>query len=156
MLIDPEDLTQQEVQTLGERYGLSQECMDDLLEGGSKFKAQVLASIRKMKKLVDTPDKWLQGVWAKKANDENVKASSAEACKFCMSGALIHAMPEPEVRDSGDYLLLRERCFDVFRDKLGEQHGFISLYVWNDMDDRTHDDVLRLFEAVLENKAYQK
>ena len=90
---------------------------------------------------------WCRGVNAKSERGKWASLASPRACKFCASGAIQRAGIERGASEE----TISEAC-----QQLGIQASFQSIAVglvdFNDTVARSKQDVLRLFDAVLDKK----
>lgn len=105
------------------------------------MKAQLAKDLRAAKALIDTPDKWTKGVWARDADgaDVSVDDVSAAVC-FCSFGACKMAVGF-------------DNCVDDMMLALGgaipEGSAAVSTPSFNDHPDTTHADVMALFDRAI-------
>lgn len=86
---------------------------------------------------------WCQGAYAKAADGESVSACGPCATSFCIRGAVLAASPmDYPVRVSA-YILL-ENAVEQITQSPGD-----SLAYYNDAHDRTHVEVLAVFDAAI-------
>jgi hypothetical protein len=84
----------------------------------------------KVHELLDTPDKWTQGVYAKDSYGSEVDFNSEAAVCWCLQGAITHRYTS--YRDE-------EGVFEDIQARLG-----VHLVDWNDKDGRTLDEIRAL------------
>lgn len=92
----------------------------------------IAASLEQALSLIDTPDKWEKGFYARTKRKMPTSYQSACAASFCAEGAIM--------RSCGI------RCWEVL--KFFEEQNKIScgdIVSWNDSLSRTHDQVLEAF-----------
>ena len=97
-----------------------------------------LDALKAVRALLDKPEKWTQGAYAKTRSGIYVASSSPNACKWCLSGAInraTQAAPKP--------VLLATRLQSILIDKVGRAK---SVCGWNDKDERTYEDVINLLD----------
>lgn len=87
--------------------------------------------------LIDTPEKWEQGTWARDADGNPTHATRPEACAFCISGAVLRV-----VGDGMHATLI---------DFISKANGGIERFpgVWNDAEGRTHAEVLAALDCAI-------
>lgn len=99
----------------------------------------------KARKLIELPENWIKGTYARNKNDTAVGLESKSACKFCLSGALIRANIEGQTGTVGfnggeaentvrDISLVKMNCSHVH---------------FNDRHRTEHKDVLALIDAAI-------
>lgn len=97
---------------------------------------QLADNLRAAKALIDTPEKWTKGAFARGRHGFSVDVSSPIATCFCLRGA-VHA-----VTGNG------RRTRDVFS-ALERAVGRRGLAQWNDRISRTHADVMAAFDQAI-------
>ena len=92
----------------------------------------------KAKALIDTPEHWCKGTFAKSAKGREVSTLSALARKFCPWGAILRAAES----DPG--------CFeDEALGILESQTGTNNIALVNDAPETTHPMIMRLFNKAI-------
>jgi len=106
-----------------------------------------------LEKLRD-PARWTQGEYARNADGKGLKnpKSSAAVC-FCSMGAILSA---PEAGIAVEYPLGRVfhvfyKAYEVVQTVLGG--GGVNISKWNDAPERTHAEVVAMFEKAIEMTA---
>ena len=102
---------------------------------------EVVDLLNKARKLIETPDRWCQGDFARDEKGESVITVSPEACKWCMIGALEKAADTLSLDSSLAYSDAREF--------LSVAVGESILSWWNDIEGRTHTEVLQAFDRAI-------
>ena len=92
----------------------------------------------KVRELLDSPEKWIQGEFAVDASGHPVSEISPTACKWCLSGAVYHCYPSDPL------------CTEV-RSKLKSHlspgpNQYVNLASWNDSPDTTWEMVKDLLD----------
>lgn len=87
--------------------------------------------------LLDSPEKWVQGVYATDKNDTSCFPYNQEACRWCLAGAIIRCYG---IRNcwSASYGRAIDKLRKLIRKNISD---------WNDAPGRTFDEVRK---AVLE------
>lgn len=100
--------------------------------------------------LLSRPGAWTQGALARDAQGVEVGTHAPEACCWCATGAVIASM---EGYDAGDHDDVWE--FEIAVEYLNEALGFrcqtddLLTEEWNDDLERTHEDVLQMFDRAI-------
>ena len=93
--------------------------------------------LRAARALIETPERWCRGAWARSAHRRPVLEASAKACSFCALGAVNRVAPSWNLR--------------------GQAHGalfhslpkFPSVHQFNDARSTTHADILALYDRAI-------
>lgn len=94
----------------------------------------VVAELRAARALIDSPEKWTQGAFARRADSEHAcSIRDVGATRFCAAGAVVRA------GGGGD-------ATAALREATGH---FGGLYAWNDAPERTHAEVLAVFDRAI-------
>lgn len=88
------------------------------------------------KALIDTPEKWTQGWYAKDANGKHISDQSPDATCFCSIGAMWAVAHEIQFVD--DALVFLGRATRP------------AIPTWNDAPERTHAEVMDAFARAIE------
>lgn len=83
------------------------------------------------KLLIQEPENWIKGAFARSAKGRKVNIQSPKACRFCAYGAMLHL--DGSV---GAYQLLNELTHE-------------GLIAFNDAPDTTHPMIMRLFDKAI-------
>lgn len=86
--------------------------------------------------LIAKKSRWIKGFMAFNKQNRGVDATSLEACKFCVLGAIRHV--------AGEWSPLEERCRERLESVIGD--GFIATF----NDNHTHAQVLAVFDKAIE------
>ena len=86
-------------------------------------------------RLIEKPENWLQGDFAKNQFGEIVASDSNEACQWCLLGAFEHVLKADEIGDA----------YSFFPDENGFTGSFM---VFNDT--HTHAEVLALLKSAID------
>ena len=89
------------------------------------------------KALIQAPENWIKGKFARSAKGRPVRLDSPKACRFCAYGAVMHAADRTTV----------ETTLDADR-LIGEQTKS-GLIPFNDAPSTTHPMVMRLFNRAI-------
>lgn len=104
-----------------------------------------------IKSLIDTPEKWTKGAFARNKNYEVVQASSKDACCFCLAGAFRMACRANVAPIAG------KRAYDTIIKKI-EQKGrrarrdhdrYKTIFSFNDHTRTTHKDIMRFLDELI-------
>lgn len=106
----------------------------------------VSQTLEKAKSLIDAPEKWTQGAWARGAKGGRVTFYHSEAACFCAQGAIMKAAyyhqvdgPMPSINKAKDALL----------SAINLNANEISIHEWNDSLYRTHEEVMEAFDKAI-------
>ncbi len=110
-----------------------------------------MKSREKMKDILQKPENWNQGSLWRSRNGSPMhtiwtEPESLECQSFCITGAMYYCYPNEAERESARGKITVE----IRKMTLASQEGFtdeFSLSSWNDMDCRTHAQVLGVLEA---------
>ena len=94
--------------------------------------------------LLDTPDKWTQGLAARDANGDSVYSSAPEAVCWCLEGAICKVFRETNRPWSKPYFKMKRALTRVLKD------DYIS---FNDKPTTTYEDIIN---ALKQAKEYLK
>lgn len=89
--------------------------------------------------LIDTPDKWLKGHWARDADGGQVFPTNPDAVCYCLVGAIRACDGGTPVRSLVATVI--EELFDS---------RFYQTTVFNDHPTTTHADVMRVLDTAIE------
>ncbi len=108
-----------------------------------------LEVLKSARKIIENADNWTQGVLARKADNSNCKVADAEACKFCMVGAVLKAadIGEPTLAEPNKYLF-----YDQLYRRLSQYLGVADadrMYLGKFNDESKHEDVLAAFDRAI-------
>lgn len=96
---------------------------------------QTVEILKAARALIDTPEKWTRGVYARDLAGGDVHPSDDRAVCFCSKGALMR------IAGLGD-------DYTKAREKLSEHVG-AYIVQFNDDPERTHPEVLAAFDAAI-------
>lgn len=99
-----------------------------------------LKTLKSARALIADPAHWTKGELARDANDDPIRISSLNACKFCSLGALSRAVGVEDFWDTGAFVASRQALMATIN---GE-----TVWVYN--DNHTHAEVLKLFDDTIE------
>lgn len=91
----------------------------------------------KVRELLDSPEKWTKGGFARTPEGEHVFPNHAQAVCFCISGAI-------------DFCYSGEKRYAVYR-QLNEKIAakqWQDIYAWNDAPERTYEEVKALVDEL--------
>jgi hypothetical protein len=98
--------------------------------------------LRAARKLIERPESWTQGTWARSANGSELPREKRDRAKsYCQMGATFTACSNLGVGGK-----VAERCLLLLRD--AEQTE--NLAEWNDAFERKHGEVLEAFDRAIE------
>lgn len=89
------------------------------------------------KALIDTPEKWTKGWFARSANNRRVRQGSNKACRWCVVGAVGVASGSSGSCAARALAALRECCSEDF------------IADFNDDPATTHADIMALFDRAI-------
>jgi hypothetical protein len=92
--------------------------------------------------ILENPDHWTKGCFARTAGGGEVDAEDAVAKSFCVHGAIIAAA-------GGFDVPFRNEALNLLRTAASPSSGFPG--GWNDAPSRTHADVLAAFDRAIES-----
>ena len=95
----------------------------------------------KIKELLDKPEKWTTGSYARDYNRWSVVSSSPEATCYCLAGAMRKCYPLYEER-----LQVSRKLIDAIT-AIPKMH-FSCIESYNDYPDRTFDEIKQLVETL--------
>ena len=111
--------------------------------------------LTKARHLVREPKWWIQGNDAKTQNGVRVHCFDPKAHCFCMTGAISRA-----VHDLGyNGWTTEPRAFEAMTESLkivGYEVAMFTMFMWNDMPERTHNEVLKAFDDTIESLKQQQ
>lgn len=93
--------------------------------------------LRAARKLIERPDAWIQGKYARNQAGDPVNPNDPDACKFCGNGAIIRARGSVILRSAGFAAFALDRAIGA------------SFIPWQDAPGRTHDEVLHAFDRAI-------
>lgn len=116
---------------------------------------QVIQILVEARKLIDTPDKWCQNSLAK-SDFGNVEVISPIANRFCLNGSIVKArLVLASKYPLNQFEFASQKAFEYIEDHIEKKYGNSYSYYssrWNDDKNRTHEDVMRLFDEVIEGQ----
>ena len=89
--------------------------------------------------LLDREERWTQGVYATDALGYTVDLRSAAACRWCLSGGLLHCYT-----NDASYLAAERKLIEAFR-RLHPDY-MLGLAAWQDKKGRTLAEIRQLLE----------
>lgn len=100
--------------------------------------------LKQAKELISKPEFWIKGTNAADSDCVSTAIASAYACRFCMNGALLRITGF----DGSESI----RAYDDARNALVRVIGNNdSMHRFNDKPETTHADVMRVFDAAIED-----
>ena len=116
------------------------------MESGVLRDMEAVEILKRARALIETPDKWVRGAFARDADGFPVKHLSDAACKFCARGAFLRA---------ANASVLDNHPAEIFLDRAhsGKRRSYVSL---NDAEETTHADILALFDRAIEKAEASK
>jgi len=95
------------------------------------------------RKLIEKPENWTIGVMARDARGNEVPIDNADACKFCMLGAIRRADLEQQSALKAHEVVL------PLATAIMERYGSTSIARTN--DSVSHEEVLSIFDKAIKN-----
>ena len=103
--------------------------------------------LTKARHLVREPKWWGQDAAARTQSGKRVHCFDPKANSFCMTGAVARA-----AHDLGHVGWTTEpMAFKAMTESLKIDGRGVSVFRWNDMPERTHDEVLKAFDDTIES-----
>jgi hypothetical protein len=98
--------------------------------------------MQKIASLIDSPDKWNKGSFARNANGDIVHYYAEDACSFCLMGAFWKTYREHQIHNDAVYagLNILRNAVRSYCVKLPQSYGY-DISVTNDHPDVTHTDI---------------
>ena len=96
--------------------------------------------LRAAKALIDTPDKWTKGEFARTKTGRKCKVESSRATCFCSLGAIERIPARP-------FTVSALRGRQMLKDVMRRDNITIPISVFN--DSATHDEVMKLFDRAI-------
>jgi hypothetical protein len=95
----------------------------------------------KLKELLSSPDKWIQGHYALDAEGDVIDAQDPDAVCFCLQGAIRRCYNDGKepYRFTDEYKGVKSRILH----EIGE-----PITTWNDAPERTFEDIKQLVEKL--------
>lgn len=103
----------------------------------------VLEALKAARKHISKPLTWTQGHFARNSELEPAHVDDRRACRFCTMGAVFR-VTRPEDRTGSDNLWSR-----VVAALCAVTPVVLSMADWNDDPLRTHEDVIKRFDAAI-------
>lgn len=100
----------------------------------------------KVKEKIDTPDKWAKGTFAVDENGRSIDASSPNACRFCIYGALDRVQVENEEVPLTTRNMVRYAISDKIKAMTGK--NMMGIVGFND-DYANHDQLMEMFDGAI-------
>ena len=108
--------------------------------------------LTKARHLVREPKWWIQGHAARTQSGERVHCFDLKAHAFCMTGAISRA-----AHDMGYVGWKTEPgVFKAMTESIKIEGQEAAMYQWNDMANRTHEEVLKAFDDTIESLKQQR
>ena len=103
----------------------------------------------KARELLSTPGTWCQGRLARDANGLGCQPKAPGAVRFCMMGAVMRYLPK---KSHTEVLNTKNEVFDALALEIRRkfQVNVRGVTAWNDDEHRTVEDVLKIYDLVLE------
>jgi hypothetical protein len=110
--------------------------------------------LREAKNLIDTPEKWVQGVLAAGRDSQQVQPSSKFACRFCSIGAvdralfdlIDHSVPKHVIGVRAKIFLMK-----ATRQIIGAVAGSGDISLVSKFNDsQSHAEVMRLWDLAIQ------
>lgn len=103
--------------------------------------AKIISELKKVKKVISDPTKWLQNKFAVNKEGLSVHATDKDAICFCTIGAFRKVSKKQQITLSTYPPLY------YFREANGLEH----IPTWNDDVDTKHSDVMKAFDKAIEH-----
>ncbi len=105
-------------------------------------KTKILDVLEKARDLIRLPENWIKRAGAKHSGT-GLEVAPNDPCAdcFCMLGAVANAVNEEHT--------VGNPALHPYRETLGDQHPLGLTWGFNDDDDTTHEDVIRVFNAAI-------
>lgn len=108
-------------------------------------KQKIVETLTAARALIDTPDKWTQGVFARDADGKKIGYDSEKACRFCSSGALWRSV---ELDDFWNQADSASENVGFLRSKFKKTNpDYSTLAEFNDR--HTHKEVMELWDKTI-------
>ena len=108
--------------------------------------------LTKARHLVREPKWWVQGLAAQTKSGRRVHCFDPKAHCFCMTGAVSRA-----AHDLGYVGWTTEPAvFKAMTEALKIEGREVAVFTWNDMPERTHNEVLKAFDDTIESLKQQR
>jgi len=98
-----------------------------------------LEIVRKMKKLLDSPEKWTKGATAKNSRGEIISSRDKDAICWCLVGATRRCDPN-----------FHFLTYEIFSPVMEGFVKTVSIPIWNDAPERTYEDIVELLNKTEE------
>ena len=110
-----------------------------------KTKLDILTAARE---LLAHGDRWTKERAAERADGLSTDVHARDAIRFCAVGALYRVS---DISENGPYNDAQEAIASVLRAQslTLSDDPFSAIVSWNDADDRTHADVIAIFDAAI-------
>lgn len=102
---------------------------------------QTLQDLTAVRALLESPEKWTQGVFARDTDSLSVEPDSASAVSWCLIGAIRQVAHNLDDRAPREQAMKRAVSPFVAAN--------IPIVEWNDKDGRTHAEVIGLLDAAI-------
>lgn len=106
---------------------------------------EILAAMRK---LLEDPTHWTQGVNARTATGEEVSWHDDQACTFCLNGAMCKVDPDSGDNKSSYHFQARDLIHHCIQEKFGQR---LDLVDFNDAKGRKHEEILSVIDCAIEH-----
>jgi hypothetical protein len=97
--------------------------------------------------LIDQPNKWTKGEYARDKTGNWVTVTNKSACKFCQEGARRKVL-KIEVKNIGHTDLIANNA-DGLAHNVAKLFGFSSAILLNDAENTTHADMRIYYETMI-------
>lgn len=101
---------------------------------------EIAEILRKAKALIDAPEKWTKGAFARDRSGGSVPIAGDEACAFCAAGAIYSVIDKFNAAEFD----LEDRAASAIGQAVGG-----SIAGFNDDEDTTHADVMAAFDRAI-------
>ena len=104
-------------------------------------KRQIVSTLKKARKLIEKPENWCQGAFARDGRGAATDVGSRDACRWCARGAIRE--------NTRDNWMLESLAFEALVLAVPKGTSMNSPVLFNDEPGRKHAAVLRLFDKAL-------
>lgn len=110
-----------------------------------------LTALIKTLSLIEAPESWTRGTYARAADGQSIDRYSPDAVCFCLQGAYNRAVRET-VNPAGGPFSAREMVLNQrIKDALRMQAGMVDLTLYNDAPGTTHQDVIKCLNRTIDD-----
>ena len=119
---------------------------------GQPFRSIGKTLIQKTRTLIERKENWTKGAFARNFGGYVVESASNDAVCWCVSGALRRVFAQEDAEAKTDKMYEKNNVFEQLNEviKEGTKGVFGMISAFNDDSKTTHEDVLRVFDRVIE------